>query len=267
MNCEKISKHISKWIENKVEESRQKGLVVGVSGGIDSAVVSTLCARTRFPVIVLSMPIHQVQTQVNNAMEQIHWLKKNYSNVTDYEVNLTHAFEEFKRSLPENAKAELAMVNTRSRIRMAALYAFANSNNALVCGTGNKIEDYGVGFFTKYGDGGVDMNPIGDLLKSEVYELAAYLDVPKSIQQAKPTDGLWEEDRTDEDQIGATYDEIEWAMKYCYENKIEKFNFFEFKEKMNERQLKVLEIYLKRHNNNLHKMEMPPVCVLTGLKE
>ena len=169
MNNKEISTHIINWLKDQLIISNQKGFVIGVSGGIDSAVTSTLCAETKFPIIVVNMPIHQPKDQFNRAVEHINWLNENYSNVTEHTVDLTQSFESYLESVPECAKSELALINTRARLRMLTLYSFANSNNYLVCGTGNKIEDFGIGFFTKYGDGGVDISPIAGLYKSEVY--------------------------------------------------------------------------------------------------
>ncbi|MCX6155640.1 MAG: NAD(+) synthase, partial [Candidatus Kapabacteria bacterium] len=215
INPQKTLFTITNWLLQKLDDSRQSGFVVGVSGGIDSATVSTCCAKTGKKLIALNMPIHQPSSQLSRAEEQCNWLKLNFTNVETFLIDLTEIYETIIRTLPLEAKNEIALVNLRSRLRMMTLYSFANSNNFLVAGTGNKVEDYGIGFFTKYGDGGVDISPIGDLTKTEVYQLAAYLDVPESIQKAAPTDGLWEIDRTDEEQIGATYPELEWAMDFC----------------------------------------------------
>ncbi len=264
MDCKKINNHIIKWLIEQLKNSNQKGFVIGVSGGIDSAVVSTLCATTNYPVIVLNMPIYQVKEQFDRANEHIKYLKHKYKNVTDYTVDLTKPFKSLNNVLPNEAKSDLASVNTRSRLRMSTLYSFANSNNYLVCGTGNKIEDFGIGFFTKYGDGGVDISPIADLLKSEVYKLGKYLGISKTILEAAPTDGLWEKDKTDEEQIGASYDELEWAMDYCDTNgdNIEFDNITE----ITNRQKDVLKIYIHRNKASKHKMQMPPVCDCSNIK-
>ncbi|MDD5570035.1 MAG: NAD(+) synthase [Bacteroidales bacterium] len=259
MNCKKVAEHITNWLVKKLNTSKQKGFVIGVSGGIDSAVVSALCAKTDFPVVTLNMPVFQNKEQYYLSVEHINWLKKKFKNVSSRTIDLSSVFSELICNLPENAKGDLALANIRSRLRMVTLYAFANTNKYLVCGTGNKIEDFGVGFFTKYGDGGVDINPIGDLLKSEVYALGKFLDVPKSIQKAAPTDGLWEKDKTDEEQIGATYNELEWAMKYCEKNKIISLSEIK-KTNLTKRQTEVLKIYVTRHNCNKHKIKMPDVC-------
>ena len=259
MNCDKVTTEIVNWLKNY-----NKGFVVGVSGGIDSALVSTLCAKTGNRTICVSMPIHQPITHLNRANEHIDWLKSKYNNIESFEVDLTNTFETLKTNMPKEASSDLAMVNARSRLRMITLYNFSNSYGYLVVGTGNLIEDYGIGFYTKYGDGGVDISPIGDLTKTEVRELSKHLGVCNSILIAKPTDGLWNDDRSDEDQIGASYEELEWAMtsyeiykKYT----IEQYNNI-FKNHLSARQKEVLQIYIERHVNSRHKMEMPPVCKL-----
>ena len=191
-----------------------KSFVVGVSGGIDSAVVSTLCAETDLPVYALGMPIHQNKDQETLSDAHLEWLKSKYSNVTTLKFDLTSTFETFKYDLERYATDELALANTRSRLRMVTLYQIAGQFKGLVVGTGNKVEDYGIGFYTKYGDGGVDIAPIADLYKTEVWELGKYLGVSKEIIEASPTDGLWDDKRTDEDQLGASYAQLEEAMEY-----------------------------------------------------
>jgi len=266
MNYQIIADHISNWLVENLKKSQQKGFVVGVSGGIDSAVTSTLSARTGLPTICLNIPIRQKTDQYSRSEEQLEWLKSRFSNVDTYTVDLTETFEALVKTLPQRGKTELALVNSRSRLRMITLYSFANSNNSLVVGTGNKIEDFGIGFFTKYGDGGVDVSPIGDLVKSEVYELAEYLDIPQSIQNAAPTDGLWEQDRTDKDQIGASYDELEWAMDFCLQKEITSPDRINNLNEISVRQREVLQNYLKRHVANRHKMNMPPLCEIAELR-
>lgn len=233
----------------------QNGFVVGVSGGIDSALTSTLCAKTGFPTLCVEMPIHQAESQVSRAEEHIAQLKKRFSNISEARVDLTSTFKDFKNVLPEteiSSKLDVSLANTRARLRMTTLYYFAGLQDLLVAGTGNKVEDFGVGFYTKYGDGGVDLSPIADLMKSEVYDLAAYLGVPNSIQEAQPTDGLFGDSRTDEDQIGASYDELEWAMKMQNQNKT--VNDFSSREK------EVFKIYTRLNRINQHKMIPIPVC-------
>ena len=215
MNTRSVVGHITNWLKKYIAESKTKGFVVGVSGGIDSAVTSTLCAKTGISVLCLEMPIHQAPAHVSRAQEHIEFLKKKYKNVSSYKVNLTPVFEALRNEISSEGsqnKIEMSLANTRARLRMTTLYYHAGLNNYIVAGTGNKVEDFGVGFYTKYGDGGVDLSPIADLLKSEVYELGKYLDVPKSIIEAAPSDGLFGDARSDEQQIGATYPELEWAM-------------------------------------------------------
>lgn len=230
------------------------GFVVGISGGIDSALTSTLCAITTKDVICLNMPIRQTKAEYQRANEHISWLKSLYPNVTSKEIDLSSVFDHVSEVYPQDIQDWLTMANTRSRLRMLTLYAMAGNKKMLVAGTGNKVEDFGVGFFTKYGDGGVDISPIADLMKSEVYILAKELGVAESILKAAPTDGLWEDGRSDEDQIGATYDELEWAMRFL--NEPSSFS------KLSGRQKQVLDIYNTFHQRNLHKMTAIPVCTI-----
>ena len=251
MNPKSIESHIVNWLIDYSKKSGLYGFVVGVSGGIDSAVTSTLCAKTGLNTIVLNMPIHQKPNQFDRSNEHINWLKNNFKNVTSHEINLTDIYDSFSNILPKSNQDELSMANLRSRIRMSNLYVFASNKKYLVAGTGNKVEDFGVGFYTKYGDGGVDISPIADLLKSEVFKIAYHLGIASSIQKAQPTDGLWDDDRSDEDQLGATYDELEWAMNYLEHNS---------QDELSEREKKVLEIYSFHHQTNLHKMNPIPIC-------
>ena len=255
MNTEKVADHIIKWLKEYAKNAKVKGFVVGVSGGIDSALTSTLCAKTGFPTLCVELPIHQAKNQVTRAQEHINLLKSKFENVCDIRVDLTSTFEDFKNVVPKtesSEKVDLSLANTRARLRMTTLYYLAGLHNYLVIGTGNKVEDFGVGFYTKYGDGGVDLSPIADLMKSEVYKLAAFLNVPNSIQKAAPTDGLFGDSRTDEDQIGASYDELEWAMDMQSKGKSE--NDF------SGREYEVFKIYLTLYNANQHKMEAIPIC-------
>ncbi|MDO6745359.1 NAD(+) synthase [Tenacibaculum soleae] len=255
MNASKVSEHIVQWLKNYATNSGVNGFVVGISGGIDSAVTSTLCALTGLPTLCVELPIHQAASQVNRANEHIKLLKDRFNNVTEAEVNLTSTFEDFKTVVPKaevSAKTDLALANTRARLRMTTLYYFAGLHGLLVAGTGNKVEDFGVGFYTKYGDGGVDLSPIADLVKSEVYALASHLNVPNSIQKAQPTDGLFGDSRTDEDQIGASYDELEWAMHMQDLGK----NNTDF----TGRELEVFKIYTRLNSINQHKMIPIPIC-------
>ena len=255
MNTERVTDHIVKWLKDYAENAKVNGFVVGISGGIDSAVTSTLCAKTGLTTLCVELPIHQAKSQVNRANEHIKQLKERFNNVSEVEVDLTSTFENFKTVVPAintSPKVALALANTRARLRMTTLYYFAGLHGLLVAGTGNKVEDFGVGFFTKYGDGGVDLSPIADLVKSEVYDLAAYLKVPKSIQKAQPTDGLFGDSRTDEDQIGASYDELEWAMNMQNEGK--KATDF------TKRKQEVFKIYNRLNSINQHKMLPIPIC-------
>jgi len=255
MKTELIVDHIVKWLKDYAENARVKGFVVGVSGGIDSAVTSTLCAKTGLQVLCLEMPIHQAKSHVNRAQEHIEQLEKRFKNVSDARIDLTPVFEEFKTEISldgNQATVDMALANTRARLRMTTLYYHAGLLGLLVAGTGNKVEDFGVGFYTKYGDGGVDLSPIADLLKSEVYKIGAYLKVPDAIMKAAPSDGLFGDARSDEDQIGANYDELEWAMEMKENGKT--LDDFEGRQK------EVFNIYSRYNAANLHKMIAIPVC-------
>ncbi len=265
MNEEKVIQHIVGWLKEYSDNSKTSGFIIGISGGIDSAVASTLCAMTGKKVICVNMPIHQNKDEYSRGKEHIEFLKSKFGNVSEEEVHLTETFESMKKSLPVKTSSDwLSMANTRSRLRMTTLYAIAQSNGLLVAGTGNKVEDFGVGFFTKYGDGGVDLSPIADLYKTQVYALAKKLNVVSAIQNAKPTDGLWEDGRSDEDQIGATYPELEWAMERISDFGFQISNLKDIPtENFNsysERQKEVLKIYLRFHSANKHKMIAIPVC-------
>jgi NAD+ synthase len=249
-NWEKVGDEISDWILNYAEKNNISTLVVGVSGGIDSAVTSTLCAKTGLKTLVVNMPIHQATSQFNLSDLHIKWLKEKWNNVEGYLINLSPIYDLFNTELDKINTSELAIANTRARLRMTTLYSLAGSNDGIVVGTGNKVEDFGVGFYTKYGDGGVDISPIADLYKSEVYFLAESLKIIQPIQDAAPTDGLWNDSRTDEEQIGATYEELEWAMKELEDELSPKYSI---------RQKEVMDIYLKMNKNNQHKMKPIPV--------
>jgi len=257
MQLEKVIDHIVNWLKDYATKAGVKGFVVGVSGGIDSAVTSTLCAKTGLPTLCIEMPIHQAASHVTRAQEHIAHLKENFNNVTDTRTDLTPVFEEFKTEVSlhgDKATVDMALANTRARLRMTTLYYYAGLLGRLVAGTGNKVEDFGVGFYTKYGDGGVDLSPIADLMKSEVYEIATLLDVPKSIMVAKPSDGLFGDARSDEDQIGANYDELEWAMKMQEKGKTEA--------DFTGREQEVFKIYTSYNRRNQHKMQPIPVCII-----
>ncbi len=232
---------ISNWIKDYVEKmpSKAQSLVIGISGGIDSSVSSTLSAMTGIKTIVLSMPIKQKSSQHDLSLKHQEWLVKNFSNVESHTLNLDKLFETFESTL-SNFDSELGMANSRARIRMTTLYQVAATNKGIVVGTGNKVEDFGVGFYTKYGDGGVDISPIADCNKSEVWEIGKSINILKQIIDATPTDGLWDDGRTDEGQLGLKYEELEEAM-----NNVKSIN---------------REKYEKIRKMNLHKMEPIPVC-------
>lgn len=253
---EKVSKHIINWINEYLKNSQINGLVVGVSGGIDSALTSTLCAETGKKLICIEMPINQGKDQVSRSKKHIDWLKSKYPNVSSKLIDLDNTFDSFVKSVPENNsyEHELSLANSRSRLRMVTLYYFSALNKYIVAGTGNKVEDFGIGFYTKYGDGGVDISPIADLMKSEVKSLAKFLKINDEIIKAKPTDGLWGDARTDEEQIGANYDELEWAM-----NQLKKGNK---SDDFNGRQKEVIEILIKFNSQNKHKMIPIPICTI-----
>jgi len=255
MQVEKVTQYITSWLKEYATNAGVKGFVIGVSGGIDSAVTSTLCAKTGFPTVCLEMPIHQEESQVNRAIRHISSLQERFKNVATNQVNLTPVFDSLVKAMPSVENEDdrfMSLANTRARLRMTSLYYFAGLDNLLVAGTGNKVEDFGVGFYTKYGDGGVDLSPIADLMKSEVYAIARYLGIDEEIQKAPPTDGLWGDDRTDEDQLGASYDELEWAMKAQEAGK----EIADFTGRLQE----VYKIYLRLNKANLHKMNPIPVC-------
>ncbi|CAF1632618.1 unnamed protein product [Adineta ricciae] len=257
MQAEKVAEYITKWLKDYLGPSHSKGFVVGVSGGIDSALVSTLCARTGAPTLVIEMPIHQSSAEVQRSQAHINWLTSKFPNVTDAKVDLTEAFETFQKTVKSNeinevnSYSDVAFANMRSRLRMVNLYYFASLKGYLVAGTGNKVEDFGVG------DGGVDISPIADLLKSEVRAVADVLGVSYEIIKAPPTDGLFGDTRTDEDQIGASYDELEWAMNHLDLSQEQQGGVT-----FTDRQKKVLEIYNQRHAANLHKMVEIPRCII-----
>ena len=253
MQKKEIIQHIVNWLKTYSSVSKTEGFVIGISGGIDSALTSTLCALTGEKVICLNMPIRQHHTEYDRGHAHINWLKNNYPNVSSADVDLTATLEELENTFDPEVQDFLTMANTRARLRMTTLYAYAGHHKLLVAGTGNKIEDFGIGFYTKYGDGGVDISPIADLMKSEVYALAAEIGVIDAILNARPTDGLFADGRTDEDQIGATYDELEWAMLYLENKEIVE---------LSERQKEVMKIYQWRNKANKHKMDPIPVCLI-----
>ncbi len=239
-SVEKID-FISNWIKDYATKANIKSLVIGISGGIDSAVTSTLSAMTGLNTYVVTMPILDHQTLNQRAINHVNWLKNKFSNINYLDVNLSNVFNDFKKVLGEN-NSEHGYANSQARLRMTTLYQVAASNNGIVVGTGNKVEDFGIGFYTKYGDGGVDISPIADCLKTEVWDMARELDILDEIIEAKPTDGLWTDSRTDEDQVGLSYPEIEEAM---------------LNENSQNRQK-----YLDIRKKSIHKMIPIPVCIL-----
>jgi NAD+ synthase len=254
MTPKQRAKYITKWIKSYATKNKIKTLVVGVSGGIDSAVVSTLCAETGLPTVVLSMPIKQ--SKHTHALSQRHcdWLVEHYQNVTGYTIDLTATFKQFEKAM-EYHTSELAFANSRARLRMTCLYQIAQSVDGIVVGTGNKVEDFGVGFFTKYGDGGVDISPIGDCMKTAVWAMGQELGVDPDIISAAPTDGLWADGRTDETQLGMTYPELETMMHLdtLMDDNIERMS-------MDRAQRTKLKRYQELRARNLHKMIPIPVC-------
>lgn len=249
-----VVKQIANWLTEYSKNSGLQTYIVGVSGGIDSALVSTLCASTGRPTHVFNIPIKS--SEKNTALSTLHcnWLASRYENVVVHNVELSGTYDKLIESINDISINQLACANTKSRLRMVLLYHYATSLNGLVVGTGNKIEDFGVGFFTKYGDGGVDLSPIADLTKTEVRECAKVLGVPVDIVNATPTDGLWDDDRTDESQIGVTYEELEWAMDYIDNSK----NYA-----LNSTQQNVINIFLNFRNKNKHKINPIPIYKLS----
>jgi NAD+ synthase len=258
--------HITKWLKAYARSANISTFVVGISGGIDSSVVSALCARTGLKTIVVQMPIRQNKKLDNRSSMQAGWLLEHHKEtVTHISMDLTPVFSAFeKKTTPfcdvENAsQVELAFANSRARLRMMTLYQIAQCHNGLVVGTGNKVEDFGVGFFTKYGDGGVDISPIGDCLKTEVWDMGRELGLPQEIIDAPPTDGLWADDRTDEDQLGMTYPELERAMTNDRLDRECVYNTLPIP--MNRDEKAQLKRYRDIRRRNLHKMTPIPVCV------
>ncbi|MFM7673872.1 MAG: NAD(+) synthase [Candidatus Fonsibacter sp.] len=239
--------YIKTWIVNycNLMEKKPSCLVVGVSGGIDSAVVSTISALTGFRVKALSMPIRQLKFQDDLSRKHIKWLLKKFSNVDEVILNLDETFNSFEKTL-DNFKSEHAFANSRARLRMTTLYQVAGSCDGIVVGTGNKVEDFGVGFYTKYGDGGVDISPIADCTKTDVWDMGKYLGIAEEIIKAEPTDGLWVDGRTDEKQLGMSYQELEKAMRDPKDKNYKK--------------------YLEIRKKNLHKINPIPVCIFKNEK-
>ncbi len=241
MNSKDKINYISTWIKNYAVSNNFSSLVVGISGGIDSAVTSTLCAKTNLKTYVVSMPILEHQILNKRGENHIIWLKDKFSNIENFDADLNEVFKSFQLVLKNN-DSEHGYANSQARLRMTTLYQIAASNNGIVVGTGNKVEDFGIGFYTKYGDGGVDISPIADCLKTDIWEMGKELEINQDIIDAPPTDGLWTDGRTDEQQVGLSYEEIEEAM--LNENSINR------------------QKYLDIRKNNVHKMNPIPVCIL-----
>lgn len=257
IDVEKTTAHIVNWLRDYATNAGVKGYVIGISGGIDSAVTSTLCAMTGLPLLCVEMPIHQAESQIKRGKEHLAFLQSKFNNVQSVVADLTPTFETFKTAVPasdDNDLLHLTLANTRARLRMTTLYYYAGLHRSLVAGTGNKVEDFGVGFFTKYGDGGVDISPIADLMKSEVRAIGQYLEIPVSIVAAKPTDGLFGDDRSDEDQLGASYDELEKAMLALESGTTI--------DELEGREKEVFAIYTRLNKINQHKINPIPVCLL-----
>ena len=235
-----LSNEIADWLKEYADSNQITALVVGVSGGIDSAVTSTLCAKTGLKTIVLNMPIHQETSQYDLSNMHIGWLKSNWENVDSHTIDLTRTYDLYADELQNHNLSDLASANTRARLRMTTLYAIAGSNNGIVVGTGNKVEDFGVGFYTKYGDGGVDISPLADCTKTQVWEMGEHLGIIEEIVKADPTDGLWEDGRPDVSQLGMSYQDLEKAMIDSNNPGYKK--------------------YLEIRNRNLHKMKPIPIC-------
>jgi len=243
MNSDKKIEHISNWIKEYISSLnfQSPSLIIGVSGGIDSAVTSTLCCKTGFRTIAVSMPIKQNASQHDLSLKHLDWLNTNFNNVDTMIIELDDVFKSFEKTMTD-FNNKLAFANSRSRLRMVTLYQIAQANNGIVVGTGNKVEDFGVGFYTKYGDGGVDISPIADCNKTDVWNIGKSLGVINEIIEAAPTDGLWDDSRNDESQLGLTYEQIEEAMNNPTSSYFEK--------------------YMKIREPNLHKMKPIPVCTL-----
>ena len=241
MNSKEKIDYISNWIKNYAVKNSFDSLTIGISGGIDSAVTSTLCAMTNLKTFVVSMPILDHQVLNKRGENHIKWLKENFNNIVNFETDLSEVFKSFQ-SVLKNNNSEHGYANSQARLRMTTLYQIAASNNGIVVGTGNKVEDFGIGFYTKYGDGGVDISPIADCLKTEIWEMGKTLKINQEIIEAPPTDGLWTDGRTDEQQVGLSYEEIEEAM--LNENSVNRQKYLDIRKK------------------NTHKMEPIPVCIL-----
>jgi NAD+ synthase len=260
--------HIVKWIKAYAKSAKINTLVVGISGGIDSSVVSALCAETGLKTIVVQMPIRQNKALDNRSSMQAGWLLERYKNVTHMSMDLTPVFSAFEKKVDPYCDIKddtldtykLASANSRARLRMMTLYQIAQCHGGIVVGTGNRVEDFGVGFYTKYGDGGVDISPIGDCLKTEVWDMGREFGLPQEIIDAPPTDGLWTDGRTDEDQLGMSYPELERAMANDVLERQDVYNTLPIELGREERAQ--LKKYRAIRARNMHKMLPIPVCIL-----
>ena len=264
MTPRKRINHIVKWLKAYAKSAKISTFVVGISGGIDSSVVSALCAQTGVKTIVVQMPIRQNRKLDNRSSMQAGWLLERYSNVTHMSMDLTPVFTAFEKKVDpycgeiDASQVNLAFANSRARLRMMTLYQIAQCHGGLVVGTGNRVEDFGVGFFTKYGDGGVDISPIGDCLKTQVWDMGREFGLPQEIIDAPPTDGLWSDDRTDEDQLGMSYPDLERAMSNDALEREDVYNTLPLN--LGREEKAQLKKYRAIRARNLHKMEPIPVC-------
>lgn len=245
LDLHKLKDDIISWIRSYCDHNKLESLIVGVSGGVDSALVSTLCASTGIDCYLVILPLYQNNEHTIRGENHIEWLKSKFTNIHKIKIDVSSIFDTFQTTIPEEFHNSLSSANTKSRIRMTMLYHIAQSKNGIVVGTGNKVEDFGIGFFTKYGDGGVDISPIADLYKSEVYKMSKNLGIAEEILHAAPTDGLWEDGRDDKTQIGASYDELEWCMEFAHLTDINNLDNYD---------AKIISIYNNLNSKNKHKM-------------
>ena len=265
MTAQQRINHIVRWLKQYAKSAKINTFVVGISGGIDSSVVSALCAQTGLKTIVVQMPIRQNKKLDNRSSMQASWLLERHSNVTHMSMDLSPVFTAFEKKVDpfcgaiDASQVNLAFANSRARLRMMTLYQIAQSHMGIVVGTGNRVEDFGVGFFTKYGDGGVDISPIGDCDKTAVWDMGRELGLPQEIIDAPPTDGLWDDSRTDEDQLGMTYPELEHVMQLDQWDR-EESHLTEGLLQMSRQERAHLKRYREIRARNMHKMLPIPVC-------
>lgn len=265
MTAQQRINHIVRWLKQYAKSAKINTFVVGISGGIDSSVVSALCAQTGLKTIVVQMPIRQNRKLDNRSSMQATWLLEQHSNVTHMSMDLTSVFTAFEKKVDpfcgaiDASQVNLAFANSRARLRMMTLYQIAQSHKGIVVGTGNRVEDFGVGFFTKYGDGGVDISPIGDCDKTAVWDMGRELGLPQEIIDAEPTDGLWDDGRTDEGQLGMSYPELERAMELDQWDR-EESHLTEGLLQMSRQERTQLKRYREIRARNMHKMLPIPVC-------